>query len=376
MYIGIFLGLFLSLLILGKSNKKSHDWTLISWLTLNAVLLVNYSYDFNFNDRRYEALQVVGMLLPFATAPILYFYVCDLVRKRKFKLERYLYHFIPFVFMTCGMLYHYFNLDGNQVLIVDNGFIQTRGINAFFIKNYGLTLAFFSFLYPTLSLILLHKHKNRVEHEFSNIDTVNMNWLRYWIIASMLGFWLSFIVIWSGSFQWIDFNTSFQAVATLITLNIAVIGFFGLKQTTIFSDAIFIQKDEKPDRPKYARSGITANESSEILIRLEDFMREEKPYLDPELNIQKLSEDLGINKNQLSQAINEKLKINFFTYINQFRVAHFKKLCQEKRFENYTLLGIALESGFNSKSSFNGVFKKLEGTTPGAYKKSLQFVQT
>ncbi len=375
MYIGIFLGIFLGLLIVGKSDKKSHDWILVSWLTLNVIQLFSFFYDFNFSNRDFEAIQIIGMLLPFGTAPILYFYVCDLVRKRRFQLKRYLYHFVPFLFMTSWMLYCYYNLASDQTFVVDQGFIQTRGIDSFFVINYGLILAFFSFLYPTISLVLLYRHRKRVENEFSNIETVNMNWLRYWIIMSMIGFWVSFIAIWSGSFQWIDFTTSFQAVATLITLNIAVIGFFGLKQTTIFSDAIYVKAEIKTEA-KYATSGLSRDRSGEIMEMLASYMKKHEPYLDPELNIQKLANDIGINKNQLSQAINEQLKINFFTYINQMRVSHFKKLCIENSFQNYTLLGIALESGFNSKSSFNGVFKKLEGITPGEYKKSIEKVPT
>ena len=375
-YIGIFLGVFLSLLIIGKPKKEAHDWILVTWLLICAVELFFFFYDFNYQSRQFEAVQITGMLLPFATAPLLYFYVCALVRNRKFRLRPYLYHFIPFVFMATGMLYLYFNLGPDQSLRVDEGFIQTYGIDSFYVRNYGLILAFFSFLYPAISLYLLFIHKRRIQHEFSNMEAVNMNWLRYWIILSMIGFWISFIAIWSGSFRWVEFTTSFQSVATLITLNIAIIGFFGLKQTTIFTHVSLVEATVEQPKTKYASSGISAEASKGTLTRIDDYMQNEKPYLDSELNILKLAEKLGINKNQISQAINEQLGVNFFTYVNQYRIEHFKRLCQEPKNNNYTLLGLALEAGFNSKSSFNHVFKKLEGTTPGEFKKSLEQVRT
>lgn len=368
----MFLAAFLSLLIFAKRSRTTHDHILVAWLVINALLLFSYFYDFNYLTRRYEAIQLVGMVLPVAFAPILYFYVCSLVRSRPFQLGKYLYHFIPFVILSASMLYFHFNLAANQSLMVDDGFIRMSGIQAFQMKHYGLIMAFFSFLYPVVSLYLLFRHKKTLTDKFSTLQGIQMDWLRNWIILSMIGFWLSFILIWSGSFQWIEFETSFKSVASLITLNIAIIGFYGLKQTSIFTNISMDAASTPTPESKYQRSSLTTAESTEILIKLKSFMVSEKPFLDTQLSLESLAFRIGLSKHDLSQVINEQLDINFFTFVNEYRISEFKTLIEESKNDHLTILGVAFESGFNSKSSFNGVFKKIEGITPGAYKNSLK----
>lgn len=372
MYIGMFLAGFLSLLIFTKRDRTTHDHILVAWLIISALLLFSFFFDFNYNTRKYEAIQLVGMVLPVAVAPILYFYVCSLVRPQPFSLIKYLYHFIPFLALSSSMLYFYYNLTPDQFLMVDDGFIRMRGIKAFQMKNYGMIMAFFSLLYPLLSLYLLFRHKQTLADKFSSLQGVKMDWLRNWIILSLIGFWLSFILIWSGSFQWIAFETSFKAVASLITLNIAIIGFYGLKQTTIFTTISLDKASTITTENKYQRSSLTSVESEKILDRLQRYMKTEKPYLDTQLSLESLAFKLGLSKHDLSQIINEQLNINFFTFVNQYRISEFKGLIEDPKNSHLTILGVALESGFNSKSSFNSVFKKIEGITPGAYKNSLK----
>ncbi|QAA81079.1 AraC family transcriptional regulator [Aequorivita sp. H23M31] len=96
-----------------------------------------------------------------------------------------------------------------------------------------------------------------------------------------------------------------------------------------------------------------------------------QPYLDPKLTLSKLANNFGVPAHHLSQVINENHGRNFFDFINIFPVAEVKNKIQDENFHNYSLLGIALESGFNSKSAFNLVFKNLTGTTPSKYRDSL-----
>lgn len=371
-YIGIFLAAFLSLLLFTKRSREAHDYLLVSWLAINALHLFFYYYDFNYQNQRYEELKIAGALLTYLSAPLLYLYVCSLVLPQKFRLRKYWYHALPFLIVLGSMYYYEWFVDPNM-LGVAKGFIQTDGRTVFYVAYYGLVLAFFSFLYPMLSLYLLFKHKNRIKNEFSSIEQINMNWLRYWIILSIIGFWISFIIIWAGSFRWIDFVTSFQTVASLITVNIAVIGFYGLKQTTIFSTPQFgpSATPSATNSSKYKSSTMSNDESKQYLARLQLHMKKQKPYLSSQLSLEMLAGQLGMTKHDLSQLINEQLEVNFFTFINQYRVDEFKERLKDPAFENFTLLGIAIETGFNSKSSFNQIFKNLEGLTPSQYKKQI-----
>lgn len=98
--------------------------------------------------------------------------------------------------------------------------------------------------------------------------------------------------------------------------------------------------------------------------RLIRSMVEEKEYLNTSLTLRKLAEDIKIHPNQLSWLLNESLRQNFNEFLNRYRLKHFKKLAVSPNQNHLTILGLAYESGFNSKSVFNSFFKKEEGTTP------------
>ena len=99
-------------------------------------------------------------------------------------------------------------------------------------------------------------------------------------------------------------------------------------------------------------------------------MEKEKPYLDNELSLTKLAEALNITPHQLSFLLNEGFGQNFYQYVNSFRVDAAKAMLLNPEFAHLSILGLAFEAGFNSKSSFNTVFKQHTGLTPTAYKRS------
>lgn len=250
--------------------------------------------------------------------------------------------------------------------------MQHIGPMPFHIKYYGLILALSGFIYPMLSLIQLFRHRNHIENEFSNIEKINLNWLRYWIIISITGFWISFIIIWVAQYEWVNYLTSFQVVATQLTFNIVIIGFYGVRQTTIFTNMpSLVVEDRAISRSKSVESKAPISEASDLLLKVQKFMLEEKPFLDSQLTIDMLASQLHMSRHELSQIINEQVGLNFFNFVNQYRVEEIKKRIANKQYTHLTLLGIALETGFNSKSSFNHIFKKNEGVTPSEYKRKI-----
>ena len=103
--------------------------------------------------------------------------------------------------------------------------------------------------------------------------------------------------------------------------------------------------------------------------RLSKFINEEKPYLDPSLSLRTLADQIKIHPNQLSWLLNESIGENFNEYINHLRVDFFKKIALDKTKSHITLIGLAFESGFNSKTVFNTYFKKFTGLTPKQFLK-------
>ena len=101
--------------------------------------------------------------------------------------------------------------------------------------------------------------------------------------------------------------------------------------------------------------------------QLTAFMKEEKPYLNPELKSHELAAMLGVSPHYLSKVINQEFDVNFYNFINKYRVEEFKKSVLKGENKNLTLAAVAQTVGFNSKSSFNRIFKSIALITPTEY---------
>ena len=100
-------------------------------------------------------------------------------------------------------------------------------------------------------------------------------------------------------------------------------------------------------------------------------MEEDRIFLNPELNLDALSKHLGLPSKTVSTVLNQQLHKSFTEYVNGYRVQEVKRRLEESHASNLTILGIALESGFNSKASFQRIFKEMTGTSPGAFQNTL-----
>jgi AraC-like DNA-binding protein len=123
------------------------------------------------------------------------------------------------------------------------------------------------------------------------------------------------------------------------------------------------RKQDTGDTYDELRKAKEANTVRDLL----DYFENEKPYLNNILSLKELADELGIPVNQLSHIINERIGKNFFDFVNTYRVEEFKSRASHPDFQNYTLISIAYDSGFNSKATFNRVFKKYTGQTPSNY---------
>ena len=125
-----------------------------------------------------------------------------------------------------------------------------------------------------------------------------------------------------------------------------------------------------PSQKKYKKSTLTGDEAEEYYKQLVLLMEEKQPYLQASLSLRELAEMIALHPNKLSELLNEKIGKNFSAYINRYRVEQFKKLAQDDRYTHLSLLGLAFESGFNSKTAFNTFFKKEMGLTPKQWLKT------
>ena len=119
-----------------------------------------------------------------------------------------------------------------------------------------------------------------------------------------------------------------------------------------------------------SKTTIEKAEKEKFKIKLLDYFEKNKPYLNAQLSLNILADEIDLHPNKLSFFINEIMGINFNEFLNKYRLEHFKSIALNPKFNHITILGLAYDSGFNSKSVFNTYFKKTEGTTPSQWVKS------
>jgi len=159
---------------------------------------------------------------------------------------------------------------------------------------------------------------------------------------------------------------------TCVDLFILYIGYFGIKQAGIFNDQIEIHSpyNEAITFPvKYQKSAIGEGHLSEIHLELLTLMDQKKLFKDPALSLSELARQLNVHSNSLSQVINRLEHKNFYDYVNALRIDEFKTIVAFPENQKFTLLSLAYEVGFNSKTSFNRNFKKITGLSPTTYLK-------
>lgn len=149
----------------------------------------------------------------------------------------------------------------------------------------------------------------------------------------------------------------------VLSLNPAILAAFAMTRQSLFQSF--------RNRKKYDGSRLSNQEIARLANRLNHEMRQKKPYLDSQLKLQQLADQIQIHPKVLSQTINQHFGMNFSDYVNEFRVEAFKERYLQNGNIDKSILAIALESGFNSKTTFNTAFKKSTGQSPKEFIRSL-----
>ncbi|MEJ5104047.1 helix-turn-helix domain-containing protein [Chryseobacterium sp. MYb328] len=221
--------------------------------------------------------------------------------------------------------------------------------------------------YTVISYITIRKHQRKIQQFSSNTEGINLNWLEYIILVILV---VNIIyVVYNLFYDPKSLNFFINAIFLVV---IYCVGYYSLKQKEIYpleekQREELISIDDNPDSEEVKKKLISDEELVRIKTKLGNIMETRKPYLDSELNLIKLAEILSVSTHQLSYVINTGFQKNFFQYVNEFRVEYAQSLLKDSN-SKLSILGIAYESGFNSKTSFNTTFKKITGQTPSEFK--------
>ncbi len=312
-------------------------------------------------------LQLIGFSLPIISAPVFYFYIRSLSSGYSFKWRNIWAHLMPFlIFNGIAFFLHYTN---HSYLFLKDGLPHfSSALNPWVTYFLTALLALIPGYYTVLSFLLLLRHQKRLPDNYSYTEKINLNWLKWMVISLLILFIGLFLFIKYGvSYGLVRYPDLFAVVGAILTIYVFFIGFCGLHQDAVFIDNMSLQEDINEEDAiviNYKNSGLDDEKADQIFARLKLHMDKEKPFLKEDLSLAMLAGELGITSNQLSQVINQKGRSNFFNFINGYRVAAVKDKFKDPALAAYSILGIAYDSGFRSKSSFNKIFKETTGQTP------------
>lgn len=262
---------------------------------------------------------------------------------------------IPLLFIyitqTMNRKFHWFYL-----LLLLPGILN----NIFPIQNYFEYLFNITILFIVLKF--LKSHQIQVGNFYSDLENKTLSWIKF-IIFSFLFFHLLWIVEDLVGIQNEDITRYFADFSNLLTfLMIYWIGYNGFSQSEIFTVQQF-QSHQKND---------TDIQISKKFVEISEIILTEKIFTDTGLTLKILSIHLNLKEKELSSIINKSTKKNFYHFINQFRIDEFKRLLSSPRAKQLSILGLAQEAGFSSKSTFYTAFKNIEGITPKEYQNRLK----
>ncbi len=361
LYIGISQSFFAGLLISTKRPFTVANRILAAWVFLictelifgliNSKVIEMYSFPF----------------VSFTYGPLLYLYVSFMTDPRKKFNWLSLLHFIPFItFFIVSVIFR------SKPLLRDlrSFFAPDRFISLRIVYS---TVMFLSVsVYSILAFIMIRRHQKSLKDLVSYTSNVmTLNWLKILSISFYVAFLILFIL---GGLNMIGDIIPFDpyfVVFGFISAFSFVYSFYGIRQPVIFDQEIEVNGDEKKETEKYSKSGLKEKQAEEYLEKLIQIMEKDKPYLNGDLSIHDLSTLTGIPRHHITQVLNEKYGRNFFTFINEYRVKEVISRFSDPVNNNFTILAIAIDSGFNSKTTFNSIFKLQTGMTPSEYREKV-----
>jgi AraC-like DNA-binding protein len=227
--------------------------------------------------------------------------------------------------------------------------------------------------YFSLSQKTVKKYQRNAEQNFSDIHQVGIGWVKmifYGKFFLEITDYLSFYII----FEFFEWYIPYHGIinAGLSTGFMYFLTIKGKLTPQIYQLRMIRELEEEQSPLEDKKDRVVSEELKEIAHKIEQVMVEEKLYLEEGLSVKDLAETVNIQPYLISQAINNSLGKNFYDLVNGYRIEEAKKLILDENLNHLSMIGIAFEAGFSSKTAFNIAFKKFTGLTPREYKQTMK----
>jgi AraC-like DNA-binding protein len=294
--------------------------------------------------------------------PLLYIYVKSLFIADKKLIRK---NFIHFIFPIIYLLF--FSIPILIYLIADKELlpfikelVETNSV--FFIVEDFYLLAYLIF-----TLLLLNKYKKAATFNFSNFKNKELLWVKHMLISALF---IVVVDIIAFIYDFILPNSYFETdfvIILLLVLFLYFLGYYGVKQSRVLVPD-FLLDPINENKASISLQNIDDVKIKQHISKIKEVLIKEKLFLDEDLTLNKLATAISLSDKKLSAIINQKMNTSFYDLINSCRLKEFKKRIVSGEFENLTILGIAYDCGFKSKSTFNRLFKLNTGISPSEYK--------
>lgn len=354
------LGFFIGIISLSKT-RRSFANTLFSILIfiISSELLRKYLLSEGYSTLPY-LLSILSVSAQALWGPGIYLYTSALIgEKSNFSSKefKYFHHFLTSFLILAVIKLSNINFADSQS---DPSTYGLTSLVLIVVVRFGILLS--GIVYTIRAIILLRKYQQQIKEFYSHIDKFKFLWIKHFLVSSLLFFSLVFVIPFFG-IKTIFFSDYFLAIIILIS------ALYVVRQPQIFEPISVLLPESVEDKSKdeFSKKGINQKESETIYKKLLLFMEQEKPYLDDSLKIGDLAEMMDIPAHHLSFAINQYSKLNFYRFINGYRIEEVKRKMSDEK----NILTTAYECGFKSKSAFNRIFKEINGCTPSEYKRRI-----
>ncbi|WP_295200320.1 helix-turn-helix domain-containing protein [uncultured Chryseobacterium sp.] len=336
------------------------DYVLALWFIIIGVHLIFFVLFQSGTYIRFPYFLGFEIPFPLIHGPMLYLYVRSLTGSNPDRNTGWL-HLVPALIVYL-VLVKFFTLSPTEKLRI----YEDGGGNYRTLRKYISILVIMSgILYVILSFVAVKNYRKRISGLYSNTEKISLKWVYYLITAIGL-IWIAVIL------------KNDVLIFSLVVMFILSAAYFGITHIGILNDQRFNKAENRENIINKAVSSVSKYENTfageetlqAIYLQLTIKMEEEKLFRDPELNLNYVAKILEVHPNLLSQTINFIENKNFYDYINRQRIEEFKRIVVLPENAKFTILSLAFESGFNSKTSFNRNFKKYMGCSPREFLKN------
>lgn len=367
-------GVFLSVALLAHRGNQTANRLLAALMSAFTIYLASSVYYASGVFYRYPHFFGVSYQMPWVFGPLVYLYT-RAASDRAWRFQRrHLLHFVPVAVSTLLAIPYYLMSGAEKIAVYER--LQTGALPALIAAVDPFKFAS-GIAYSVATLLYLRRHRNRIRHSYSNTDRVNLTWLLR-LAAAAAAIWVLATSLRLGA-------VGPQLRDAHVSLGIAIvvygIGYRGLRQTEIVayesieaeqpSAAVSVTAPE-PATPRQERPASLSVAEAERLERdLLALMATERPWKDPDLTLADLAVRLESTPHKVSELLNARLRQTFYDFVNGYRVEDVQRRIASGETRTRTILNLAFDAGFASKSTFNQAFKTRTGQTPSAYKRTL-----